>query len=370
MAYLMPMGDRSSDLDGELDGNTPVPDAITSLRFYGSPHAPLPLPARARLFTIGTAPCDITVPHELAHDVAPVHATIERVEGAIRICDQLSRHGLYRRPRSARVPELLLYPGAVGWVGGCGIVALTPALEALRATLARCVGLDAHLAIDEAIAIVADGGPIALLGPRNLDVMMLARAIHAAGPDGGAAFAGCVDDAEVPMIEGATGTRVIELDRVRRFPAGQVAAMFAARCEARVILLAHDERVVRRHLDAHAERVRWIALAPLGQRRHEVVRLLQGIWRDELGTARRVDALGARALDGLAAHAWRGNLDELRAMAARLLAYVEHPTLRAAAEALGIRRQTLAQHLDRVGVPTLDRGDREQDGWRPRVSRG
>ena len=68
--------------------------------------------------------------------------------------------------------------------------------------------------------------------------------------------------------------------------------------------------------------------------------------------------------------AWRGNLDELRAMAARLLAYVEHPTLRTAAEALGIRRQTLAQHLDRVGVPTLDRGDRERDGWRPRVSRG
>jgi len=347
------------ELMGERRGDPArFAERITSLRFYGTNHAAVALAERARIFTIGSAACDVVVPRDLAGDVAPVHATIERVEGAIRISDQVSRHGLYRRPRSPRVAELLLNAGAVGWVGGCAVMALDPDLEALRLRLAWSVGIDAHLAVDEALAAVVDGVPLALVGARNLDAVALARAIHHAGADRERAFVSC-EGTEIPPIEGFTGTLVVDLDRVRRFAASQVATMFAAQCGARVILLANDERGLRRHLDTYTERVRSIALMPLGRRPQELERLLQAIWSDELRTARRVEHLDRRALAGMAAHDWRGNFDELRAMAVRLLAYVEHRSLRRAAQSLGVRHQTLSRHLNRIGVPVVDQADRD-----------
>jgi hypothetical protein len=64
---------------------------ITALRFYGASLRPIALAEGARIFTIGSGACDLVVPGAVARDVAPVHATIERVEGAVRVCDQVSR---------------------------------------------------------------------------------------------------------------------------------------------------------------------------------------------------------------------------------------------------------------------------------------
>jgi hypothetical protein len=201
-----------------------------------------------------------------------------------------------------------------------------------------------------------DGAPIALVGPANLDAMALARALHDAAT-------GCdllvVEDTPVPSLATIDGTLVIDLDRVRRLTAPRVEEIFAARCGTRVIFLATDERLLRRHLDVYAARVRTIGLVPLARRGGDVARLIEFVWREELGSDLLTAELDPASLRGLAEHRWRGNLDELRAAAARLLAYATHPSLRRAAQALGVRHQTLSAHLARMGVPILDQAERE-----------
>lgn len=331
---------------------------IAELRFYGSSLPPLLLAEGRRTFTIGAGDCDLVVPPEVAIGVAQVHAIVERVEVGIRVREHGSGHGLYRSPRSPRVDELLLHAGAVGWVGSCPLLALDHGLAALRPRLAWSMGLDAHAAVDEAITPVGEGAPIAIVGPHNLDAVALTQGIHDAGAARDREILICADSM-VPPFGAFDGTVVVDLDRVRRLPSSQVVAIFAPRCPARVIFLASDERVLRHRLDVYTERVRTFALVPLARRGEEIARLLQTIWRHQLGSNRSVDALGPIALRGMGMHRWRGNFDELRAMAVRLLAYVEHPSLRRAARALGVRHQTLGQHLTRIGVPILDQSDRD-----------
>lgn len=334
--------------------------AITALRFHGAAHPSLVLPAVARALTLGAADdCDLVIPDGGALGVAPVHATIERTDAAVRVRGR-GAQALYRCRHLPPVAELLLHAGEVGWIGGCAIVAMDERMEALRVRLAWSMGLDAHAEVDRALTATVDGAPLALVGPRSLDAVALARAVHDAGA--GARGFVCVEgDGALPVILGSTATPAtiaIELDRLQRLSAAHVASLFAPRCAARVIFLASDDRTLRRHLDCYADRLHAITLVPLARRSHELPRLLQRLWRDELGSSHRVDVLGARALGGIAAHGWRGNFDELRAMAARLLAYVEHRTLHGAACALGVRRQTLSQHLLRIGVWSGDRSAR------------
>ena len=134
--------------------------------------------------------------------------------------------------------------------------------------------------------------------------------------------------------------------------------MFTPRRDARVVLRATKANHARAVLDTYADRVSVVRLAPLATRPTEIARLLGAMWRD-LGTAVRVEARGPRALRGLAAYRWPGNLTELRSHAPRLLAYHQRGGLRAAARALGVAHQTLSQHFNRIGFPVLDQVDRE-----------
>ena len=331
---------------------------IVAVRFHGSSAAPLALSAARRLFTIGaSSDCDLVIPAAVAHCVAAVHGIVERTAAGLVVRDHQG-HGLRRSPRSPLVAELHLHAGAVGWIGDAPIMALDAALVALRPRLALSVGLDAHQAVDDALAAAATGEALALVGPRGLDALPLARAIHDAGPAGAGAFT-LYDGAAVPQLDGVDGTIAIDLDRVRRLPRAQVAAMLDVRCAARVIFLAGRIGRFASRLDTFAPRVRVVDLVPLERRADEIVRVLGLVWRDELGSDRSVDALGARSLRGLTSHRWRRNLDELREQSARILAYSMHPSLRRAARELGVKHQTLAGHLRRIGVEIIQQTDRE-----------
>lgn len=338
-----------------------------ALRFLGSDLPAVALPEGRRILTIGAGDSDLIVPTAVARDVAAVHATVERVDGAIIVRDHGAGHGLYRSPRSPRVPSLWLAPGAVGWMGGCAVLVLDPGLEAVRARLSVSVGLDAHPVVDETIVAVADGTPLALVGPRGLDALPLARAIHDATTPGRAFTV--ADGVELPRFEVATGTLVVDLDRVRRLPRGLVDAMLDARSAARVIFLATRAGRVRIRLDTYAPRVRMVELVALDRRPADIVRLLAMIVRDELRSDQRIEDLGPRSLRGLAAYRWPRGLDELRQQAARIVAYLTHPSLRRAAAALGIAHQSLAAHLRRIGVVILDQADREPALPPPRSER-
>jgi hypothetical protein len=306
---------------------------IVAMRFHGTALPPLELSDARRIYTIGSGACDLVIPAELARDVAPVHATIERVEDAIRIGDQLSRHGLYRSPRSPPVAELLLHAGSIGWIGSCPVLALDRELIAVRTRLTWAMGLAADAAVDDALAAVASREPLLLLGPHGLD--------------------------EAPLLASLDpASQLVDLDHARPLSAPLAAQLFSPRRDLRVVFRSTRASRARSVLDTYLERVRVLRLAPLSARPADVVPLLQAIWRSELRSPRRVEELGPRALAALVEHPWPGQLDELRANAARLLAYLDHRSLQAAARALGITRQTLAGHFARIGMPTQRAGER------------
>jgi len=303
---------------------------IVALGIHGSGLAPLPLASDRRTFTVGAGACDLVVP-----GAEPVHAIVERVGAALRVT-AVGDLPLYRSPWTASVREVLLYAGAVAWLGEAPLLALDANMMSLRPRLAWSMGLDAAGPVDTALVAAADRAPLLILGPRNLD-----------------------DDAILAALDGAAAC--IDLDEPRALPAPQAARVFAPRRDARIVLRATKANHARSVLDTYADRVsvvRLAPLAPLATRPTEIERLLAAMWRD-LGTTARVDALGSRALRALASYRWPGNLTELRAHAPRILAYHQRGGLRAAARALGIAHQTLAQHFNRIGFPVLDQADRE-----------
>lgn len=300
---------------------------ITVVRFHGSDAAPLAVPSGHA--SIGSAPdCDLVVP-----GAASAHATAEHADGGLRVV-AIGHQPLYSAPWTPAVREVLVRPGGVCWVGAVPLVALDDSMAALRSRLAWSLGLDAHGAIDDALAMISDRGPLLVVGPDGLD-----------------------EDALIAALDG--NVVCIDLDEPRALPAPQAARVFAPRRDSRLVLRSTKLARARSVLDTYADRVHTVTLAPLASRPDEIVRILASLWRGELQTSARVDALGPRALRGLAAYRWPGQIDELRAHAPRLLAYHQRGGLRAAARALGIAHQTLGQHLARIGVPVIDQADRE-----------
>ncbi len=339
---------------------------ITALRWYGRAEPALPLPATQRRFTLGARGCDLIVPRAVATTVSPVHAIVTRVHSGLRIEDRDTRNGTFRTLGSARLASFQIEAGDRFWVADLSVIALDAALEVLRPSLAWCLGLDAHGAIDRATEAVALGRPIALLGPVGTDAARLARAIHDASPQRGNPFL-AVSAAPLPSRDVAGGGTVfLELDRLRLVPAPHLRAWFDATRGVRLIVAAADERRLRACVDTYRDQLDAIVLAPLAERPTDLPRLLDRLWRDELGSLRRVDELG-RGIGGLASYRWPRNLDELREHAPRLLAYLEHGGLRRAAHALGITHQTLDGHFQRIGfapTPRWPSGAREvPQGW-------
>lgn len=334
-------------------------EPITSLRFFGRALPALALWVTRHAFTIGAGACDLVVPLELSATVAPLHATIEREGSGLRVRDEHTTHGVYRALRGARVSGLRVEAGDVFWLGSVAFVAMEPHLDELRARLGWFVGFDRHVAIDDAIEAVAEGRPLVLVGPQGSDAIGLARAIHAAGAQRFNGLAIASDGAGPVGSVADDSTICVDLDRVRHVSAPRLLRMFDPQHGVRAIFTASSERAVRAVLDSYRDRARTIAIPALAQRRDEIGRLIATCWRDELRSARSVDELGARAIQSIATYAWPHNLDELRAHAARLLAFVEHGSVRRAAAALGIKHQSLSGHFARIGFPVPNAADRD-----------
>lgn len=298
---------------------------IVAVRLHGSDAAPLAVPSGRA--SIGSAPdCDLVVP-----GAAPAHATVEHADRGLRVT-AIGDQPLYSAPWTPAVREVLVRPGGVCWVGNAPLVALDDSMTVLRLRLARSLGLDAHGAVDDALVAAGTREPLLVLGPRNLD-----------------------DDALISALDG--NVVVIDLDEPRALPAPQAARVFAPRRDSRLVLRATGLPRARSVLDNYLLAVRVVTLAPLASRPGEIARLLTGIWQGELRTRIRAEALGPKALRGLAGYRWPGNLTELRAHAPRLLAYHQRGGLRAAARALGCSHQSLADHFYRIGFPVRSQGD-------------
>ena len=338
--------------------------AVTGFRFCGSDEPPLVLPPAQRRVTIGAEGSDLIIPRTRSTAVSPVHAVIERVGdeaigASLLVQDRGSVNGTFATRGAPRAAVLQVCGGDTFWIADVALQATDRYLDALRTHVACHVGLGRTAAVDEAVAIIASDRPLLLLGPRGTGARRLASIIHATSVHrdrplvmGGLPLLGLLGHAQ-----GATV--FVDLDRVEALPARVAAALFDPARGLRLVFAATDEARARARLDHYRDQVTAIALVPLAARPDDIVPLLGFLWATELETTRAVEALGPSALRALVEHAWPNNLDELAEQAPRLLACLEHSTLRAAADALGVTRQTLGQHLDRLGVamvPARDRG--------------
>jgi|GEM_PF-1306356 len=364
------MQDRARSLDEPLAQDPPAAhDArvlpalhlaprrpVTALRWYGRGSDPVLLERGRGRFTIGASACDVVVPAALAAAVSAQHALLVRVHSGLRIDDRGSKNGTFRSLGSARLPSFQLEAGDRFWLADVPVLAVDDALEALRPQLAARLGLDRHDAVDAALVNIADGRPLALVGPAGLDAAALARAIHEAGAQRDNAFV-TVTAAAPPLDEVRGGTIFVDLDRLRSLTAPQLRPWFDPANGVRVIVAGATERRLRACLDTYRDQLHAIALVPLAQRPGDVTRLLELHWRDRLDSPHRVEELGP-GVAGLADYRWPRNLDELGEHAPRLLAYLERGSLRGAALALGIAHQTLDSHFARIAfAPSARRGE-------------
>lgn len=328
------------------------PGAVTSLRLVGRGSPPLVLPLSSASFSIGTRG-DLELSRAISPYVSARHARIERTDRGVRVIDVGSRNGLYASTTTGRVSTLEVRAGGRFWLADVEILALDAGLEALRPAVATCIGLDDEVRIDRALVLASRGAPLALVGPAGTGAAWLARQIHEHSARRAAPFVvvdcAVIDRAPPPLDH--PGTAYVDLDAIPRSAASSVGAVFSAMRRTRLIV-GTSPSATRRRLDRlahHSDTVGVIELVPLARRPQDIVPLLDAHWAHVLGSHRRVAELG----DGvhiLAEHTWPGNLDELHRQSRRLLALLEYPSLRAAAHSLGIRRQTLSGHLDRLGV--------------------
>lgn len=336
----------------ELPRLTLLPyDPITTLRFLGRDVRTVTLPAGEQRFTIGADGCDVMIPRALSTAVSAMHASMERVGSGLLVRDLGSRHGTFRSLREPRCDALLVQPGETFWIGDVAVRVTDRYLEALRSHLACHLGILRDQAIDEAVADVASGEPLLLLGPAGTGARRLAAAIHATSPQ--RENPRLMGMAPLCLLRRARGCTVfIDLELTMRVFAPYLKALMDRASGVRVIFAASGEKVARARLDHHRERLRTIALVPLAQRRADVPHLLQFHWATELGSRRVVDEMGPAAIEALQAYDWPHNLDELYDSSRRILAYHERGGLRPAARSLSVTHQTLRAHLTRIGFPT------------------
>lgn len=333
-------------------------DPITTLRFVGRDHATICLAVAQRTFTVGAGGCDVVIPRGLSSAISEVHASFERVGSGLLVRDLGSKNGTFASLSGPRCESFHVQPGDTFWLANVEMLATDPYLEALRAHLACHLGLLRDAAIDDALASVASGDPLLLLGPSGTGARRLAAVIHATSPHrNNPRITGL---SPLYLLNHAHGATVfIDVDRLPALSARYVATLFDRARGLRLVFAATDERRARTCLDHYRDGLRTIPLVPLAHRLDDVPHLVQFHWATECASDHTVSELGPAALRALTTYIWPRNLDELFDQSPRILAYHQHGGVRRAAAALGIAHQTLAQHLARIDFPILGQAERE-----------
>ncbi len=345
----------------------PPADAITALRIVGTRLPEIPLPPEKRIFNLGSddhPDIDVRVSSKMARGdervdehVSRVHLRIQRKDSGLSITDDGSTNGTFIKGRPAR--EGYIAAGDTFRVGDdVTLLAMDDQMRLLRPTLRWVLGFDAHAYVDETLSMINEGEPLLLVGPPACEQRFLAEQIHATSARralGFVAVASPLPDRDQlgELATASQGTLYLNLAEFNRMPAWFVGHLFGGTYQVRPIVAAPSAEVARKHLgDLNMPRLRAVAIPPIKERRGDVPGIFNSLFRQApLKSEREVAALGDARTARLKAFDWPDNFDDLRRSAPKLLAYIEAGfNETAAATALGIKRQSLAESLRRIGL--------------------
>ena len=335
------------------------PDVVTMLQVFGSA-TEFELPVNDRRFTLGSAPdCDVSVRDP---SVSKLHCLIERRGDALRVTDQASYNGTFFDGRRATTFDLR--PGNTFTVSSVRFLALNREMHAAYPTLADILGAEdeedlrgAGPSPAELILIATTGSHVLITGEYGCDQDQLARMLHSISLRRGR---GIVELEEVPadraqqraIIDRASrSTLVVTIDEQRAVMDGAFSAsLFSPSYQIRVVAIAPTISKATAVLGAaNMQSIRVVAVRPLSQRAGAIPRLL-----DRLLTARslplRVSDLTRANQAALQAYSWPENLIDLRIAADRLVMIANTPSMRKAAENLGLHPSSLHYWLDHLSL--------------------
>ena len=340
----------------------PPADPVVALHVVGTEHE-IPLAPSRKIFSLGSAKApDILhvssrmvkgADYGLDH-VSSLHVLVQRKGNRLRVRDQGSTNGTFLDDR--REDEFEIAAGKSFRMGDVTLLALDEMLQQLRPRLQWALGLSANAMVDKALEVIATGDAIALVGPADCDQLGLARDIHATSARRQHAFVAvepplATRREQTAILEhAAKGSAYLDVSRFGDLPAYFVSHLFADAYHVRPIVAARDLDAIAKHLGhAHTNKLRIIAMPAIADRRADVPRLLEMLFR-EAGSKRRIEELGTENVARLMSYTWSGNFEELRRWAPRLAAILDHGGVRAAARALNMSHSTLLDWLDRVGI--------------------
>jgi hypothetical protein len=335
-----------------------APSRITTLRVRGTGQQ-LVLPATPS-FTLGREPttgdpaaphADVRVPSR-RKAVSLVHATFEWRGDRLWCRDERSTNGTFADDQPQH-DWFCITSGMRLDVGDTKLLALDWRLAALQTPLAWCLGLDAVAAVDRALGLVPEDGPLLLTGPRGCDQEWLARRIHDASGRREHPFSAFTTKlprgADALLTDARWGTVFVDLATV-----GKVSKAFAAKLfggdtsplRLRPIISATSHIASQRAFEDLAQ-TQMLQLPPLAQRREEVPRLFDALMAEH-GSRHRIRDLGPPRIERLMEHDWPSNLDELREAERRIRALLEGGNKTQAAKLVGSSRQALDKFLRRI----------------------
>jgi len=311
----------------------------------------------AELSLGGSSQCTISIP---GRGLSARHCLLERRARKLRLNDLASSYGVFFRGR--RLEGFAdLSPGDMFTARPMTFVCLNDEMRQHRPTVFEILGSGAVRTPDWVmVESVTGSGPMLLTGKAGCDLDRLAHAIHAMStrrnrkavevatvpPDG---------DAQVALAEQAFQTSLIlHLGQEEEAPLDPdfVSKLFDARGGIRLIALAASPDIARRALtDANVELMQHIPVRALAYRRGEIHQLLDLRFK-ERAFHRRADDVTPVNQEALKRYHWPGNFAELRQVADAIIAYATLGSMRRAAVSLGVSRQKLTRHLERIGLAT------------------
>lgn len=336
--------------DAHREARYDGPDAIIALREYDTDRE-YELPLDGNLYRLGGSRlCEVSVP---GRGLSAVHCLLERRGTRFLVHDQRSTHGTSREGRKIDVADL--DPGDCFTATPVTFVALNHEMRLHRPLLVELLGTDfAPWSPDKLMIQAARGsGNLLITGEAGCEHDRLAHAIHAMSLRRTRSIVQCAKlpadrASQVALIRRAgKSTLILTLsDRTRPIDPTFSSMLFSPGYHVRVIVLAPTSAIARRVLLAErVEQMQHVWIRPIGVRAGELPAILERLLA-ERGASIRLAALTSENREALLAHEWRGNWEELRTAADRLVAISrisawDTMDWRDRAAAIGIAKSTL-----------------------------